>query len=238
MITRQNNNTSSSIMAKIIRSTYRRDVSFGILVIIFAVVFFLADQLFEKHPLHAEGSINVYVARGLVSAVVIIMILIMWEEILFNVHMKPVENGFVFRNHGTKLRFQALIYLTIPAIITFLYLNYEVSAFRFFGWAVVCAGLPIIGKLKSGIKNYNDHLTLTTKSIEYKNNDLQGTLQLSEITRIELIKDTDRVLHKVRLILREGQSVTIDIDEMELHDFYEVIEEYITLFYARLLVKT
>ncbi|MGE0773325.1 MAG: heavy metal transporter [Cyclobacteriaceae bacterium] len=225
-------------MAKIIRASYRRDLSFGILVIIFAVVFFLAEQLFEKHLFHQEGWFSLNLARALAGMAVILMILIMWEEILFNVHVKPVDDhGFIFRNHGTKLKSQALIYLIIPVIIVFLYFNYRVSAFRFFGWAAVVGILPIIGKLKSGIRNYNDYLKLTVKMIEYKNNDLHGTFALSEVKQIVLIKDRDKVLHKVRLMLAAGPTVTIDIDEMELHDFYEVIEEYITLYYAPLLAE-
>lgn len=222
---------------KVVRKTYRRDVSFGIMIIIFGVVFFLADQLFEKKQPHLDGFIDLNFGKSLVSVAVIVMALIMWEEILFHVHIKPVGDGLIFRNHGTKLKFQGVIYLIIPAIIVFLYLNYEVSAFRFFSWAAVVALLPVAGKLMSGIKNYNDFLKLTGTSIQYKNNQLEGTYALSDISSIRLIKDEGKVLHKISLERTAGDSITIDLDEMELEDFYESINEYITEHYAHLLNK-
>lgn len=220
---------------KVVRKTYRRDVSFGLMVIIFAVVFFLAGQLFEKHQPNVRGLIDLNLGRSLVSVAVIVMVLILWEEILFHVHIKPVDDGLLFRNHGTKLKVQILIYLIIPVIIVFLYLTYEVSAFRFFGWAAVCTLLPIIGKLRSGIKNYNDFLKLTGNSIQYKNNQEEGTFALSEVSAIQLIKDEGNVLHKVKLDRKGGEPVTIDLDEMELEDYYESINEYIVEHYAHLL---
>ncbi|MGE0588930.1 MAG: heavy metal transporter [Cyclobacteriaceae bacterium] len=220
---------------KVVRRTYRRDVSFGLMVIVFAVVFFLAGQLFEKHQPNVNGLINLDLAKGLISLAVIVMVLIVWEEILFHVHIKPVEDGLIFRNHGTKLKVQAMFYLIIPVIIVFVYLNFNVNTFRFFGWALVVAGLPVVGKLMSGIKNYNDFLKLTGSAIQYKNNELEGTYQLAEIKQIHLVKDKRDVLHKMKVELTGGNTVTIDLDEMELEDFYESINEYIVEHYALLL---
>ena len=224
-------------MSKIIRRAYRRDISFGVMVIIFAVVYFLAGQLFETSQSHLSGYVNLTLGKFLVCIVVQVMVFILWEEILFHVHIKPIEDGLVFRNHETKLKFQILIYLMIPAIITFLYLTYEVSAFRFFSWAAVCAILPVAAKLRTGITNYNDFLKLTGKVIEYKNNRQQGTFPVPDIQRIHLIKDHGNVLHKVSVYLKSGNSVTIDLDEMELEDFYEAINEYIVENYSLLLTE-
>lgn len=220
---------------KVIRRTYRRDVSFGLMVIVFAVVFFLAGQLFEKHQPHVNALMNLNMAKGLISLAVIVMVLIVWEEILFHVHIKPVDDGLIFRNHETKLKVQAMFYLIIPVIIVFVYLNFNVNTFRFFGWAVVVAGLPVVGKLMSGIKNYNDFLKLTGNAIQYKNNELEGTFSLAEIKQIHLVKDKRDVLHKMKLELASGNTVTIDLDEMELEDFYESINEYIVEHYVHLL---
>lgn len=220
---------------KVVRKSYRRDVSFGLMVIIFSVVFFLAGQLFEKHQPHLGGFIDLNFGKALVSIAVIVMILILWEEILFHIHIKPVDDGLIFRNHATKLKFQALIYMVIPLIIVFLYVNYQVNVFRFFSWAIVVTGLPVIGKLKSGIKNYNDFLKLTVSTIQYKNNELEGTYPLSDLRRIVLIKDDSHVLHKLKLELASGDPVTIDLDEMELEEFYEAINKYIDEHYQSLL---
>ena len=220
---------------KVVRKTYRRDVSFGLMVIIFSVVFFLAGQLFEKHQPNLGGFIDLNFGKALVSIAVVVMILILWEEILFHVHIKPVDDGLIFRNHATKLKFQVMIYLIIPLIIGFLYINYQLNVFRFFSWAIVVTGLPVIGKLMSGIKNYNDFLKLTVSAIQYKNNELQGTYLLSDVRRIVLIKDDGHVLHKLKLELATGNPVTIDLDEMELEDFYEAINKYIDVHYPHLL---
>jgi len=225
-------------MTKIIRATYRRDVSFGVMVIIFAVVYFLSDQLFEKNQPPMEGLVNLVFGKVLVCIAVLVMVLILWEEILFHVHIKPVDDGLLFRNHGTKLKFQLLLYLIIPVIVVFLYLTYEVSVFRFFSWAVVCVILPVVAKLRSGIKNYNDFLKMTGSVIQYKNNQLHGTYALAEVQHIRLIKDQGNVLHKISLDLISGATITIDLDEMELEDFYEAINEYIVEHYVPLLNKS
>ena len=47
-------------MTKIIRKTLPRDISVGVLVIIFAIVFFLAGQLFEKNQPNIEQFTSIY----------------------------------------------------------------------------------------------------------------------------------------------------------------------------------
>lgn len=218
-------------MTKIIRKTLPRDISVGVLVIIFAIVFFLAGQLFEKNQPNIEQFTSIYLGEFLVSTAVIVMILILWEEILFPVKIKPDGDGLLFRNHATKLIVQALIYLIIPAIVVFLALTYKVSPFRFYGWAAVCTILPVVGKLVSGINNYNDFLKLTTSSIAYKNNEKEGVIELKDIQQIRMIKDDSNDLQKLELNLTSGAPITIDLDEMELEAYYESIEEYITTHY-------
>ncbi|MBR08635.1 MAG: heavy metal transporter [Rickettsiales bacterium] len=222
-------------MTKTIRKTYPRDFSIGVLIIIFTCVFFLAGQLFEKHQPNLSDYLNMYVAYFLVSLAVLVMILILWEEILFPVTIKPEGDGLIFRNHRTKLKIQALFFLSIPAIIVFLFLNYEVNTFRFFGWAAVNMGLPILGKLISGINNYNDFLTLTSSYIEYKNNELEGKFEVSDIQSMHINKDDKGLHQKLVLEFKSSESVTIDMDEMELEDFYESVDEYITENYKSLL---
>ena len=222
-------------MTKTIRKTYPRDFSIGVLIIIFTCVFFLAGQLFEKHQPNLSDYLNMYVAYFLVSLAVLVMILILWEEILFPVTIKPEGDGLIFRNHRTKLKIQALFFLSIPAIIVFLFLNYEINTFRFFGWAAVNMGLPILGKLISGINNYNDFLTLTSSYIEYKNNELEGKFEVSDIQSMHINKDDKGLHQKLVLEFKSSESVTIDMDEMELEDFYESIDEYIAEHYKSLL---
>ncbi|HCX24888.1 MAG: heavy metal transporter [Flammeovirgaceae bacterium] len=222
-------------MTKTIRKTYPRDFSIGVLIIIFTCVFFLAGQLFEKHQPNLSDYLNMYVAYFLVSLAVLVMILILWEEILFPVTIKPEGDGLIFRNHRTKLKIQALFFLSIPAIIVFLFLNYEINTFRFFGWAAVNTGLPILGKLISGINNYNDFLTLTSSYIEYKNNELEGKFEVCDIQSIHINKDDKGLHQKLVLEFKSSESVTIDMDEMELEDFYESIDEYIAEHYKSLL---
>jgi glutaredoxin-related protein len=163
------------------------------------------------------------------------MILILWEEILFPIKIKSEDGGVVFRNHRTKLNNQVLIYLAIPAIFIFVYLEYAVNHVYFFVWAAVCIISPVAGKIISGIKNYNDFLKLTDQKIEYKNNRETGVFALKDISGIKLIKDESKVLHKVELVLAGNKQVMIDLDEMELDAFYVAINEYISVHYKGLL---
>ncbi|WP_421877396.1 heavy metal transporter [Marinoscillum sp.] len=222
-------------MSKTIRKTYPKDFSVGVLIIIFATVFFLSGQLFEKKQPNLSGILNIYVGEFLVSTAVLVMVLILWEEILFPVTIKPHDDGLIFRNHRTKLKIQGLIYLIIPIIVVFLYLNFEVNTFRFFGWAAVTMVLPVIGKLVSGINNYNDFLTLTDSYLEYKNNELEGKYPLSDITKIEIVNDDKGHLSKLIVSFKASDTVTIDLDEMELDDYYESIENYLKKHYKELV---
>lgn len=222
-------------MAKTIRKTFHKDFSLGILFIIFVTVFFMSGQLFSKYQTGTEWFAHIYLGMFLVSTAVIIMILILWEEILFPVKVIPVTEGVLFRNHTTKLKVQAIIYLFIPAIVAFLYFNFKVDTFRFFSWAGVCIVLPVVAKLITGINNYHDYLKLTSSAIEYKNNEKEGVLELKDVEKLELIKDEDKVLSKLILDYNSGDQLTIDLDEMELEAFYDSIEEYIQENYKELL---
>ncbi len=220
---------------KVIRHTYPKEISIGLLLLIFGVSFFLSSQIFRAQVHELE--LKTFIGMLLVGAAVVIMALVLWEEFLFPLRIKPVEGGFNFRNHRNKLRKQLLIYLAIPAIFVFIYLEYEINAVRYFIWAGVCIIFPIVGKLFSGIKNYNDFLTLTTAFIEYRNNEKRGKIGLNDIQRINLVKDEGGILHKFGLVLSDNSEVMIDLDEMEVEAFYESIDSYINENYKGLLKR-
>lgn len=222
-------------MAKVIRKNYPRDVSFGILAIAFIVTFFLSGQLFEKQSFESQLLIEKYLAEFLVSFAVTLMILIIWEELLFPVKVIHEKDGELFRNHRSKLILQVIMYLAIPVIVVFLYLNFNVNSFRFFIWALVILVLPVVDKLMTGVNNFQDYLKLGEEMIEYKDNEREGTFQVSDINKIGIIKDKDQVLSKLELLMKDHSKVIIDLDKMELQDYYEVIEEYIRFNYEKLL---
>lgn len=226
-------------MAKIIRSTYPVEFSVGLLILIFVLSFFLSSQLFYVHWRELMDGTNVYLGMFLISSAVIIMVLILWEEFLFPIRIKPSDDGMVFHNHRTKLKTQLLIYLLIPAIFAFVYYYFpeRINIVRFIIWAVICTGMPVVIKLASGIKNYNDFLKLTNNLIEYKNNDKTGTFYIKDIQRIVPVRDERKLLHKVEVVTeREGQ-VLIDLDEMELEAFLSSIDQFITTHYSNLVVE-
>ncbi len=222
-------------MAKTIRHKLSAEYSIGILILIFVLTFFLSGRLFESHLLTSGSRANSYLGMFLVSLAVIIMILILWEELLFPVKVVENLNEVIFRNHRNKLKIQVLLYLTIPAIIGFLYAYYEVNLYFFIPWTIVCLGVPVAGKLVSGINNYHDFLRVTDELLEYKNNEKEGTINIKEIISIELMKDEDEILSKLKLSLKNGSEVTIDLDEMELEEFYISIEEYLVLHFQDLI---
>ena len=222
-------------MKETIRKTLPRNISMGMLIIIFVIVYLLAGQLFEDHQDVKEGILNIYTAYFLVSFAVMVMILILWEEILFPVHIKAVDGGFLFRNHLRKLKFQILLYLTIPIIVVFLFLNYKVSQFRFFGWATVVIVFPIVGRIMSGLKNYNDFLQITPQLIAFKDNDHEGKYDISQIQRLALVKDNLGAIKELKLNLISGEQEIIKVHQMELDDFFGHIEKYINNTYQSLL---
>lgn len=171
----------------------------------------------------------------MVGSAVVIMMLVLWEEFLFPIHVRLDGDTVVFRNHRTKLKKQALIFCLIPVIFSAVYTLYAVNLLGFIIWAAICIISPIAGKLISGIKNYNDFLKLTDDSIEYKNNEREGVYGLKHVQEILLIKDEAKVLHKIQLILSGGQPVLIDLDEMEIEAFYVSIDEYLNQHYKNLV---
>jgi hypothetical protein len=222
-------------MAKTIRPTYPKEFSIGLLLIIFVLSSFLSFEIFDVswHEIMDGGA--PLLGMILAGAAVVIMALILWEEFLFPVRIKPVEDEVLFRNHFTKLKTQVLIYCVIPVIVVFIFLNYKVSYLPFLIWAGVCLVMPVAGKLISGIKNYNDFLKLTNDKLEYKNNEKEGVLPVRDIREINLIKDEDNVLHKVQVVMHDNRQVIIDLDEMELEAYYQTIDEFIRSHYKTLV---
>jgi hypothetical protein len=222
-------------MGKIIRGTYPIGFSIGVLILIFTVSCFLSQQIFKVPYSELSENPEIYFGMFLASIAIIIMILIIWEEILFPIRLKEVEGGKVFRNHNSKLYTQLLIFCSIPTIFVFLYFEYEVNTVRFFIWASICTFAPVLEKIFSGINNYNDFLKLTDEYVEFRNNEKQGKFPVKDIKSIVLLKDEEDVHHKINLILTSNENVMIDLDEMELEAFYYHIYVFINDHYKHLL---
>ncbi len=223
-------------MSKIIRPTLPREFSIGILIIIFTLTAFLSPRIFSTTMSQEGHMINIYVGMFLVSTVVIIDILILWEEILFPIHVNPLEGEVIFRNHRNKLKIQALFYLLIPILIAVIYFNFAINPYSFYPWAGICLLAPIVGKLASGVNNYNDFLRLSEIDIEYKNNRREGKYGIETIQSLELIEDGSS-LTKLKLIFKDLSTHIIDLDQMELDEFYESIEQYIGIHYSKIYNK-
>jgi hypothetical protein len=222
-------------MAKIIRNTYPKELSIGLLLLVFVITAFLSHQIFEGPAAKLNVGKNTYIGAAMIGGALVIMMLVLWEEFLFPIHVKMEGDAMVFRNHRSKLKKQALIFALIPIIFSAVYVLYSVNLFGFIVWAAICIILPIAGKLISGIKNYNDFLKLTDNTIEYKNNEKEGVYELKNVKQILLIKDENKVLHKIQLILISGQPVLIDLDEMEVEAFYVSIDEYLNTHHKSLV---
>lgn len=222
-------------MTKLIRKTYPKEVSIGLLLLVFVISAFLSHQIFEGRAAVLNEGKNTYLGAVMVGSAVVIMMLVLWEEFLFPIHVKLDTDRVVFSNHRSKLKKQAGIFLLIPIIFVAVYILYAVNLVGFIIWAGICIVSPIAGKLISGIKNYNDFLALTDDAIEYKNNEKEGVYELKNVKQIVLIKDDTKVLHKIQLILTSGQIVLIDLDEMEIEAFYVSIHEYLNQHYKTLV---
>ncbi len=214
-------------MAKIIRPAYPLEFSIGLILLIFSLSSFLSFEIFAiKWYDIIEGS-GPILGMVLAGVAVVVMAIILWEEFLFPVRIKPNADKIIFRNHFTKLKTQVIIYCLIPAIVVFIFINYEISYIPFFIWASICVIAPLAGKLLSGIKNYNDFLKLTNETIEFKNNNKEGVLRINEMAYITPVRDEAQVLHKLQVQMKNGTQVTIDLDEMELEAFYDTIDDFV-----------
>ncbi len=222
-------------MAKVIRATYPLEFSIGLLLLIFVLSSFLSSQIFTASWRDILDGNHAILGMALVGIAVVIMALILWEEFLFPVKIKPMEDQVVFRNHQTKLKTQVFIYFLIPAIFAFIYLNYEINFVRFLIWAIICVTAPVGVKLFSGIKNYNDFLKFNFQILEYKNNEKSARFEVNNIQQIHLIKDDRGTLHKIEVTTKDNKTEVIDIGEMELEAFYEVIEQSILIHYKSLV---
>jgi hypothetical protein len=221
-------------MGKIIRPAYPAEFSIGLLLLIFALSFFLSPQIFDVSWGEMKQGTPVYFGMFLVSCAVVVVVLVLWEEFLFPIKISPTETGAVFRNHRNKLKTQALIYCFIPAAYIFVYFKYEINQVRFFIWATISMVAPVAGKLVSGLNNYNDFLKLTTELIEFRNNERTGKFSVNDVRYISLVRDSRKVLHKI-LVGINNQEVEINIDEMELEAYYATIDQFIVSHYPQLV---
>jgi hypothetical protein len=222
-------------MAKIIRPTYPAEFSFGILLLIFLLSSFLSYGIFNLrwHEVIHQGL--GLLPMALAGSAVVIATLVLWEEFLFPVRIKPVEDEIIFRNHFTKLKTQVVIYSVIPIIVVFLYFNFDVNPIPFIFWASICVIAPVTGKLISGIKNYNDFLKLSGDAIAFKNNQKEGVLPTIGIEQIQIITNAENGDHKLQILMKNSTVVTIDLDEMELEEYYTTIEKFINSHYQGLV---
>ncbi len=221
-------------MAKIIRPAYPLEFSIGLLLLIFVLSAFVSFEIFDttwQAVIDGDGPILGFALAGVAA---VVLALIMWEEFLFPVRIRPSADEIVFRNHFTKLKTEVAMYCAIPVIVAFIYLSYEVIEVPFFIWAAICIIAPA-GKLLSGIRNYNDYLKFTNENISYKNNDKEGVLALDKTRQIALIKDQGNVLHKMKVTMADNTEVIIDLDEMELDAFCQTIEKFIVGHYGEIV---
>lgn len=222
-------------MKKIIRPTYPKEFSIGLLLLVFIVSCFLAQQIFIVSIHDLKQNTDVFLGIFLVGFAVVIMVLIMWEEILFPIKLREVQGGILFQNRLSKLRTQIMMYCCIPAIFAFIYFQYEVKPLRFALWAMACMIPPVIEKIISGIKNQKDFLQLTDEKIEYKNNEKEGHFDTKDIHHIAVLTDDKSESKKMELIFKNHTSVVIDLDEMELDAFYDTIDKFVVSHYKHLI---
>lgn len=222
-------------MKKIVRKTYPLEFSIGLLLLIFITSCFLAQQIFVVSIHNLKDNHSDLLGMVLISCAVIIMILIIWEEILFPIRVTEVKGGILFSNRKKKLKVQVIMYCCIPLIFTYVYFTNEVKLIRFILWAVVCMTAPVLEKLISGITNFNDFLLLTDDFIEYKNNEKEGRFSINDIQHIAILTEEKVISKKMMLVFNDNTFITIDMDEMELDVYYHTIDEFVKIHYKNLL---
>ena len=214
-------------MANIIRKTYPGAFSTGLLILIYALAFFLSHQIFAVKISDLNENKRVYFGMFLAATAVVIMILILWEELLFPIKVKEINGGMTFRNHRNKILTQLFIYCIIPVIFGFIYFNYDINIVRFSIMAAICILLPIGEKIASGIKNYNDFLRISDEEVEYKDNEEGGLFETKNIQAFTIITHEKEHTHQIELLFNDNSKVTIDLHDMELEGYYSFIYKYL-----------
>ncbi len=222
-------------MPNVIRKTYPAGISTGLLILLYTLVFFLSQQIFTVSYDDLDEHKNVLFGMFLAATAFIIMVLILWEELLFPVKLREVNGGMIFHNHRNKIQTQILIYCTIPAIFCFIYVEYEVNYIRFFIMAAICIIVPVVGKIGSGIKNYNDFLRITDEEVEYKDNEKMGIYETKNIQTFTIITHDREHTHQIELLFKDNSTVMIDLHEMELEEYYYFIYDYLKAHYGHML---
>jgi hypothetical protein len=224
-------------MKTLVRPTYPTNVNVIILTFMFFVASFFSYEMFDVHFHDPHHFRNARPGMGLMGVSVVLMILIMWEEILFHVKVKEIKGGLIFRHQRQKMKTQILLFLPIPAIFIFVYQEYDLKVSHLMIWAAVCILLPAIEIVVSGINSHRNFLKLTSRMIKFKNNNKEGTFETKNIKNITIIKEK-RFIQKIQLLFTNNELVTIDIDEMHLHAFYDSIYAFIKIHYKHLLKET
>ncbi|MDB5271821.1 MAG: putative heavy metal rane efflux protein [Chitinophagaceae bacterium] len=218
-----------------VRSSYPVEFTAIVLISIFLLSAVFTHYMFDFSSDDAAERESIYFGMGWAGLAVILVTFIVWDELLFHVKLKKApEDVILFRNSPNKLIIQIILYLGIPAICIFIYFNYKINTIYFVLWAAACLVIPLIKKISSGINNYNDFLLFSPAKIEYKNNKKTGTFPISDITFLKIIKNEAIWSEKLEIGTKET-SVIIDLNEMELEEFFEYIELYIHDHYAHLL---
>ncbi|HVD97712.1 MAG TPA: hypothetical protein VNB90_05865 [Cytophagaceae bacterium] len=224
-------------MRTLVRPTYPTEINIIILVSLFMLSSFFSYEMFNvrfHNPGHLE---NAALGMCLIGVAVVLAILIMWEEILFHIKVKEIKGGLIFRNQRKKLKTQLLLFAGIPVIFWFIYQEYDLIVHHFIIWAVICIGLPALEIIVSGISSRRNYLKLTSRMIKYKNNSKEESFETKDIRNIMIIRGEKRFIKKIQLLFTNNDHVTIDLEEMHLHPFYDSIQRFINTHYKHLVTE-
>ncbi len=133
-----------------------------------------------------------------------------------------------------------MLFAGSPLIFYFIYLEYDLKVSHFLIWAFFCIVLPAGEVIMSGINNQRYFLKLTTRMIKFKNGEQEGTYATKDIRNIRITTEKTRRfvnLKKVELLFANQEAVEIDLDEMNLHVFYESILAFIKKYYSHMLIE-
>jgi hypothetical protein len=227
-------------MKTLIRSSHKVEITLFILLNLFSFSVLFSYEMFDvrfHNPEHLENS---WPGMVLIGVAAILAVMILWEELLFQVKVKEINGGLIFRSHRKKFRIQLLLFCGIPAIFTFIYFEYDVKLSHLMIWAFFCIVLPAIEVVMSGINNHRYFLKLTNRMIKFKNHEKEGTYATADLRNITIIKESTKrsfSLKKIELSFSNNNTVLIDLDEMNLHIFYESIYTFIKTHYKHLLIE-
>ena len=221
-------------MKKLLYPVQRLELDILAICLIFLIALFFSNPVFDLSYKEPNHRLTAYTGMFLVGMAAVLLTLIVWENLLFYLRLRFVEDGVKVCNPTRKNVIQGLLYAGMLLLFLVIYVYYPVNEFYFRLWFSLFATIPIVHKITYKFRSSNPLLKLTRSEIQFRNRRKMGRFYVKNIQYIRIIKGAKDSISKLRLGV-DDDEVTIDLDEMNVDPFNDNITDYIKKNYTTLL---